>query len=298
MCYHSFNKYLQNKYHTRVHRLSLDAGFTCPTRDGSLDTNGCIYCNEGAFSRFSRKNIPLREQIERSMAFARERFKAEKFIAYFQAASGTYAPVEDLKRTYDVIKDFDEIVGLFISTRPDCIDDEKLALIGSYNNDYEVWIEYGLQTIHNKTLEVINRKHSFERTKEAIDVTARIGIKVAVHVILGLPGETESDMIETAKEISRLPVSGVKLHVLHVLKGTHLERSYSQGKVKLLTEDEYIKVASTFLRHLREDIVIMRLVSDADPKFLIAPAWINEKMRIIEGIKSAFQAQNTRQGAA
>ncbi len=296
MCYYSFSKYLKGRYGTRVHRLSLDAGFTCPNRDGTLDAEGCIYCNEKGFSRFAGKNLSLYEQIERSMAFARERFKAEKFIAYFQNASGTYAPVKKLKETYDVIKDYTDIVGLFISTRPDCIDDEKLELIKSYKDDYEVWVEYGLQTIHDKTLKVINRKHSFEQSREAIEKTAEKGIKVAVHVILGLPGESAGDMIATAREISKLPVSGVKIHVLHVLKDTKLEELYKEEKIGLLTEKQYIKEVSGFLENLRPDCVIFRLLSDADPDYLIVPTWINSKAAVIKGIKEELHARGSRQG--
>ena len=285
MRYHSFSQYLRNKYGTRVYRLSLDAGFTCPTRDGSLGSEGCIYCNEEAFSQFAAKEVPLREQIERSMAFAGKKLKAEKFIAYFQNASGTYAPTQRLKDTYDIIKGFPDIVGLFISTRPDCVDDEKLDLIKSYTDDYEVWIEYGLQTVHDRTLKVINRGHTYAETERAIKKTAQKGIKIAAHVILGLPGESREDMIKTARRIAELPVSGVKLHVLHVLKDTRLEELYNKGEIKLLTRDEYAEIACEFLKNLRPDCVILRLVSDAKKEVLVTPEWINDKSGVIKEIE-------------
>ena len=298
MRYYSFNSYLKSKYGERVHRLSLDAGFTCPTTGGTLGRKGCIYCNEKGFSPFAGQEVPLREQVDRSIAFARERYKAEKYIAYFQNASGTHAPVHKLRQTYDIIKDFPGIVGLFISTRPDCVDDEKLALIRSYADDYEVWIEYGLQTIHDKTLDFINRGHTFSQSVQAIKKTAEKGIKVAVHVILGLPGETKEDMTETARAIAGLPVSGVKLHVLHVLKDTKLESLYREGKIELLARDEYVTAACDFLESLRPDCIIFRLVSEAREEFLVAPEWINDKGRVISQIEKELEDRGSLQGAA
>jgi radical SAM protein (TIGR01212 family) len=298
MRYYSFNTYLRSKYGERVHRLSLDAGFTCPTRDGTLDRKGCIYCNEKGFSPFAGKKASLREQIEMSIVSAREKYKAEKYIAYFQNASGTYAPVSELRRAYDIVKDFPSVVGLFISTRPDCVDDEKLDLIQSYTDDYEVWIEYGLQTIHDETLDFINRGHTFSQSVQAIKKTAEKGIKAAAHVILGLPGETREDMIDTARAIAGLPISGVKMHALHVLKNTMLENLYRDGKTDLLTRDEYVKTACDFLENLRPDCVIFRLVSDARKEFLVAPEWINDKGKVISRIEKELEARDSRQGAA
>jgi radical SAM protein (TIGR01212 family) len=283
--YYSFNQYLRDKYGTRVHRLSLNGGFTCPTRDGSLGREGCIYCNEEAFSRFAGQDVPLRTQIESSMTFAREKFNADKFIAYFQNGSGTHAPVPELKERYDVIRDYPDIVGLFISTRPDCVNDEKLDLIRSYSDDYEVWIEYGLQTVHDRTLKRINRGHTYLQTEKAIKRTAEKGIRVAVHVILGLPGESEEDMIRTAGRIAELPVSGVKLHVLHVLKDTELEKLYKKNEIKLLKRKEYVDIACSFLENLRPGCVVFRLVSTAKKEVLVAPEWINDKAGIIKDIE-------------
>ena len=296
MRYYSFNNYLKTKYGARVHRLSLDAGFTCPTKDGSAGTRGCIYCNEKGFSPFAGEKIPLSEQIERSIASARKKKKAEKFIAYFQNATGTHAPVQKLKDTYDIIKDYPDIVGLFISTRPDCVDEEKLSLIQTFADDYEVWIEYGLQTVHDKTLEIINRGHTFSQTKEAIELTAGKGIKAAAHVILGLPGESTEDMVKTAEGISKLPVSGVKMHVLHVLKNTELEKLYSRGKIRLLEREEYVKAACDFLENLRSDCVIFRLASDARKEVLVAPEWITGKSRVIKEIEEELEARGSAQG--
>lgn len=296
MYYYSFNEYLRNRYGCKVRRISLDAGFSCPNKDGTSGKGGCIYCNELAFSPFAGKALTLDEQIARSMNDAKKGGRAEKFIAYFQNASNTYASCRELKAAYDVIRKYPEITGLFISTRPDCIDEEKLDLIAGYMPAYETWIEYGIQTVHDRTLLFINRGHDHKASIEAVKRTADKGIKVGVHVILGLPGETGDEMIATAREISALPVSGVKLHVLHVLKGTALEKIYDGGNIKLMGMDEYVAAACDFLENLRKDIVVFRLVSDASPGVLVAPGWINDKMRVISAIESEFRRRGTGQG--
>lgn len=297
MRYYSFNTYLREKYGTRVHRLSLNAGFSCPNRDGTLSDNGCIYCNEKGFSRFVGGIIPpLKEQIERSIEFAKKRHKAERFIAYFQNATNTYAPPDELKSTYDIIKEFPDIVGLFISTRPDCIDSPKLDLIESYAENYEVWVEYGLQTVHDTTLGLMNRRHTFKQTLEAIDETSKRNIKIGVHVILGLPGESKSDMLETAKTIAAFPIAGVKFHVFHVLKDTPLEAMFRSKKIKLFDMEEYAGIIYKFIEYLPGKCVILRLVSDAKEEFLVAPEWIKDKQRAIRAIEKKFDELDTFQG--
>ncbi len=298
MRYYSFSSYLRNKFNCRVHRLSLNAGFTCPNRDGTLSSEGCIYCNEKGFSRFAGQALPLEEQIESSIRFAGKRYGAQRFIAYFQNATNTYASVDKLRETYDVIKGFPAIAGLFISTRPDCIDDEKLDLIASYTGDYEVWVEYGLQTVHDRTLTLLNRKHNFAQTVDAINRTAAKNIKAGVHVILGLPGESAADMLETAGAIAALPVSGVKFHVLHVLKDTPLENMFKAGRIKLLDMAEYIDIICRFLEHLRDDQVVLRLVSDARSGFLAAPEWQKDKHKVIRAIEMRLEKLDTFQGKA
>ncbi|MDD5680630.1 MAG: TIGR01212 family radical SAM protein [Candidatus Omnitrophica bacterium] len=295
--FYSFNDYLQKMFKTRVQRLSLNAGFTCPTRDGKIDTEGCIYCNEKGFSSLVGTRLSLEKQAENAIDYARKRYKAEKFIAYFQNATNTYATYSKLKTTYDIIRCFPDIVGLYFSTRPDCIDGKKLDLIESYSEDYDVWVEYGLQSAHDSTLKFINRRHTFHDFVEAATITAKKKIKVGAHVILGLPGETREDMLETAEKIADLPVSGIKLHVLHVLKGTKLEKYYNRGKVDLLTFNEYINTACDFLEVTNPGCVIFRLVSDANPDFLIAPKWINRKSEVINAIKKEFEKRHTKQGS-
>lgn len=295
--YYSFNDYLQQKYGARVQRLSLNAGFTCPTRDGKKDTEGCIYCNEKGFSPMSGTGLTLAKQIERAVDYAKKRYDAGKFIAYFQNATNTYASCFKLKEAYDTIRHYPDIVGLYISTRPDSIDEKKLDLIESYSQDYDVWIEYGLQTSHDRTLKFINRRHTFRDFKDAAAMTAKRRINVGAHVILGLPGETHDDMLKTAEKIAVLPVSGIKLHVLHILKGTKIEKYYDRGDIGLLSFDEYVKAVCDFLEIMDPNCVIFRLVSDANPDFLVAPKWINRKSEAISAIKKEFERRGTKQGS-
>jgi len=295
--FYSFNDYLRDKFGQKVQRLSLNAGFTCPTRDGTLGREGCVYCNERGFSPFADTRLPLDRQIRQSMEFARKRYKATAFIAYFQNATNTYASIERLKKIYDVIRDFRDIVGLSISTRPDCIDEEKLDFIKSYCKDYDVWIEYGLQSAHDRTLRFVNRGHTFHDFVRAALMTAERGIKVGAHVIIGLPGETRPDIGFTAKKIAKLPVAGVKFHALHVLKDTIMQRYYQEGKVRLLTLREYVDVVCDFLELMKPDCVIHRLISDAREDMLIEPKWINKKSEVINRIRQEFKRRGTRQGS-
>lgn len=297
MYYYSFNQYLREKFGVKVHKLSLNAGFSCPNKDGTLSREGCIFCNEEGFSRFAKTNLPLRQQIDLSMARVKKRLGVHKFIAYFQNAAGTNAQPERLKPIYDTIKEYPEIVGLSISTRPDCVTDEKLDLIANFTQGYEVWIEYGLTTVHDRTLKTLNRNHTFSQSVDTIVKTAARDIKVGVHVILGLPGESELDMIKTAQEISRLPVTGVKLHVLHVLKSTQLEKLYLEGKITLLDRDEYVKMVCRFIENSKPDCVILRLVSDAKKEFLVAPQWMNDKLSVIKRIEDEFVTRDAYQGS-
>ncbi|MBU1087697.1 MAG: TIGR01212 family radical SAM protein [Candidatus Omnitrophica bacterium] len=295
--YYSFNNYLKTRFQSRVRRISLNAGFGCPHRDEKLGLKGCFYCNESGFVSYKDIKLSLVEQIETSMAIFKKQFKADKFIAYFQNASNTYAPVEDLKQIYDVIKQFDQIIGLAISTRPDCIDDQKLKLIDSYCGQYEVWLEYGLQSIHIQTLELLNRQHTMQDFLDAVAKTAKTRIKIAAHVMLGIPGESRQDMIATALSLARLPIQAVKVHIFHILKNTRFAEIYEQEQFKLISEPEYVRIACDFLEHLKPDCAIMRLVSESSQELLIAPLWMNQKQKILHAIGNEFQKRGTHQGS-
>lgn len=295
--YYSFSEYARERFKARVYRISVNAGFSCPNRDGTLGDEGCFFCNEKGFSRFAQTPLSLKEQIESSRKFYRERFHADKFVVYFQNAANTNAGLTQLRSAYDVIRDFSDVVGLFISTRPDCVDDEKLDLIAAYGREYEVWLEYGLQSIHEKTLKALNRRHTLAHFLKAVEDTAKRGIKSSAHVILGLPGETREEMMETAKTLAGLPVSGVKLHVFHVLRETRFDEIYKAGKLRLLTQEEYVRLACDFLERLKPDCVIMRLVSNASEDVLSGPEWINRKQRVLSAVEAEFKRRGTRQGS-
>lgn len=294
---YSFNDYLKKQFGHRVHRISLDAGFSCPNLDGALDSKGCIFCNNKAFSHFSfTQKMSLEEQISNSIDFYRKRLGVTKYIAYFQAFTNTYSDLDNLRKKYDVIKNFPEIVGLFISTRPDCIDEEKIKLICDYKKKYLVWLEYGLQTTHNRILALINRHHTYEDFLKALDLTRKYKIDTAMHLILGLPGATYQDMMEDAERISHLDTQGIKFHILQVIKDTPLEKMYNDGAITLLKEEEYVRIICDFLERMPSSLVILRLISTAAASELIGPLWTQNKQRVLSLVSEEFKRRGTYQG--
>jgi uncharacterized protein len=277
MTHTMYSAYLKQKHGERIHRISIDAGFTCPNRDGSISKLGCIYCNNESFSYHTkRKVLDLDKQIDIGIKYATKRFKAKKFVLYFQAYTNTYASPEVLKSTYDIIKKFNNIVGISIATRPDCVDNKILDLIQTYTKNYDVWIEYGVQSIHNETLKFINRGHTYETFLNAFYETKKRNIKVCGHVILGLPNETREMMMQTAKELSNIKIDSVKIHPLYIVKNTILEKMYLEKKYMPLNIDEYKNILKEFLKYLSEDIVIDRLNSFCPKDLLVAPLWVGE----------------------
>jgi radical SAM protein (TIGR01212 family) len=285
-----YGDYLKNKYGCKVYRIAIDAGFTCPNRDGTKSELGCIYCNsDGSRASYADRTKTVKEQLSSRIKYLREAKAAKKFIAYYQAFSNTYGTPDRLKEAYDPVLEFNEIVGISIGTRPDTIDKEKLKLISSYKDGREVWLEYGLQSAHNKTLKMLNRQHSFSDFMQAVRITKQFGILVAAHVILGLPGETKEDMTETAKTLSGLKIDGIKIHVLHVLKGSALEKTYNDGNLKLLRQDEYVDLVCEFLRHLPKDIIVQRLTGQGSKEDHIAPEWALDKIGTIQKIQNRLR---------
>ena len=295
--YYSFNDYLKEEFGTTVYRLSLSAGFSCPNLDGTISNDGCIYCDNESFSSFAAEPYSIEEQINRLIESTNRRFGAEKFIAYFQTNTNTYATVDELKEIYDVIKKYDNIVGLAISTRPDCIDEEKLDMIAEYTKNYKVIIEYGLQSVHDKTLERINRGHDYKDFERAVKMTVERGILPAAHVILGLPGESKEDMLTTAKKISKLPLWGIKIHALHVVKSTVLADQYNNGDVDILSEDQYVETVCEFLKRIPKEWVILRMASDADRNYVIAPEWVQNKQQTLRKIQERMRVMGIVQGS-
>ncbi len=287
MSFLTFNTYLRQKFGCRVQKIPIDAGLTCPNRDGRIGRGGCIYCNQlgsgtGAFS----KGVSIREQMERGIMWARRRYKARKFIAYFQSYSNTYAPLHVLEDIYSQALLGPDVVGLFISTRPDCIDDERLELIKRVSKGRMLWMEYGLQSASDKTLSLINRGHKVADFIRAVEITHEFGIPVCAHVIFGLPGEGQDEMTDTVRLLSDLGIEGVKFHQLYVVKGTVLHDLYKKGRYQPISREEYVDMVLWAIRHLSKETVIHRLTGDPMPGELVAPDWSLEKTRIIQQIRS------------
>lgn len=294
--YNSFNEYLDRQYGTIVRRLPIDAGFSCPNLDGTISTDGCTYCDNKTFNSLADEKLDIEHQIERMIKSNKARFGADKFIAYFQNYSNTHADVDVLEEIYSKIRKYDNIVALAVSTRPDCLDDDKLSLLASFAKDYDVYLELGLQTIHDKTLETVNRGHDFASFKEAVLKSHSYGLKTAAHVILGLPGETKEDMLATADAIAKLPLWGIKFHGLHISKDTPMAKQYEEEKFDLLSQEEYVITCADFLRRIPKEWVVLRLVSDANEEFLVAPQWMNQKHDVIREIDTYMMNNKYYQG--
>ena len=295
--YYQFSEYLKTKFGKKVYKITLDAGFSCPNRDGTISSGGCIFCDDGgSFSRAHSSLLSVRDQVYTGVKTLGERFKAQKFMSYFQAYSNTYKPVDELKKIYDESLCHPDVVGISIGTRPDCVDEQKLDLIASYTENYETWIEYGLQSMHDRTLKFINRGHDFETFLKAFQETKKRGIKTGVHVILGLPGETKQDMLETVKMLADIGADGVKFHCLCIFPNTKLYDLYNQGSIKLLEEDEYIDIACDCLELLPSDTTIHRLGGNGLQAIKVAPKWLNKKFEILNRIDRELEERNSYQG--
>jgi hypothetical protein len=296
--YNFFGDYLYDRYSCRVFKLPINAGLSCPNRDGSAGFSGCIFCSdEGSASPTTSGfgTIPL--QMENAINTFRRTDQYTKYIAYFQAFSNTYAPVKTLERLYDEAVSFEEITGLMIGTRPDCISREILQLIKKYSRkDFELWIELGIQSMKNSSLDFLNRGHSVEQSIESIKLISEYDISTCVHVILGIPGETWEDMMETAIQISALPVSGVKIHHMHIIKNTELENIYNRENFKLMSLKEYVSTVVDFIERLRPDITIHRLMGDRREDTLLYPKWSIHKGTVLQAIEDEFRKRSTFQG--
>jgi radical SAM protein (TIGR01212 family) len=296
--YHSFSRFLRQRFGGKVYRVSIDAGFTCPNVDGSVAVGGCVYCDNRSFSpnrRLPRQTVAA--QVDHGVEIMRRRYGADKFLAYFQAGTNTYASVEKLKRLYDEGLQHADIVGLLIGTRPDCVPDPVLDLVQGYAKDRWVCLELGLQTIHDRSLDWMNRGHHFDSFVDAVARAKGRELDLCAHVILGLPGESHADMMATAGACASLGLDGVKIHNLHVVRDTPMERMYHAGEVRMFERDEYVGVVCDFLERLPPAMVIHRLSGDAPPDYLVAPKWCQEKEKLLAAIESEFERRGTRQGS-
>jgi radical SAM protein (TIGR01212 family) len=296
--YNDFNTYLRSVFGCRVQKITVDAGLTCPNRDGTLSTGGCIFCNSrGSGTGAHTQGLTITDQVTQGKKYLGRRYKAEKFLVYFQSFSNTYAPVDKLQKLYDEALADGDVVGLSIGTRPDCVDLPVLELLQAYAGQRLIWIEYGLQSASDKTLELINRGHDVRSFKNAVNATLNRGIKICAHVILGLPGETRKDMLHTARTIAELGVDGVKLHLLYVVKGTALETLYRQGNYRCLEQREYIDLVCDFLEHIPPQMVIQRLTGDPHPDELVAPQWSRNKSDTLRKINDTLEERDSWQGS-
>jgi len=295
--YNDLNTDLRKRFGCRVQKITVDAGMTCPNRDGAISTQGCIFCNDrGSGTGAHKKGLSITQQLEQGKAALSKRYKAKKFLAYFQSFSNTYAPVETLRHLYEEAISVNSIVGLSIGTRPDCIDQDKLALLQEMAGKCLVWVEYGLQSAHDSTLSLINRGHDTACFTKAVEKTQNRGIQICAHVILGLPGETTAHVHQTAKFISRLGIHGVKLHLLYVIKGTRLETMYQQKSYRCLTQTAYVDLVCDFLERIPDDIIVQRLTSDPHPHELVAPHWSLDKRGTLSRIQKELERRDTCQG--
>lgn len=287
MKYYSLNNYLKDTFGCKVYKISLDAGFTCPNRDGTIGTQGCVFCSAGGSGDFAQSSrLSITQQIEKGKELVSSKIKSGKYIAYFQAYTNTYAPVNILREKYYEALNHKDIVALSIATRPDCLDEDVINLLDEINKIKPVFVELGLQTIHEKTAEYIRRGYTLDIYDKAVKDLKGIGVNVVVHVILGLPNETKADMLETVKYVCQSRIDGIKLQLLHVLKNTDLERDYLDGKFSVLEFDEYIDLIKDCLEIIPDNIVIHRLTGDGAKKDLIAPLWSADKKRVLNAINS------------
>jgi len=295
--YTDYNSYLRGLFGERVQKIAVDAGLTCPNRNGTLSDQGCIYCNAkgsgtGAFAR----GMGIREQIEAGKLPMMKKYKARKFLAYFQSFTNTYTSVENMREMYDAAFSCEGVVGMAVGTRPDCVDEHKLDLIGSYAQTYLVWLEYGLQSVHDATLALINRGHTLKDFENAVAMTRGRGIQICAHVILGLPGETRDMMLDTARYLAGAGIDGVKIHLLYVIKGTPLDRLFLAGAYQPMTQPEYVETVCDFLELLPEQMVVQRITGDPHGSELRAPAWAGRYRETFNLIQQTLARRDTFQG--
>lgn len=295
--YHSLDYMLKERFGEKVYKLTLNGGMTCPNRDGKLGTRGCIFCSAGGSGDFAADAcMSITEQIEQQKALIQTKRPVGKFIAYFQAYTNTYAPTEYLNRIFTQALSHPDVIALSIGTRPDCLEKDVLDLLSELNRQKPVWVELGLQTIHEDTARYIRRGYPLSCFEEAVRQLRLRDLEVIVHMILGLPGEGEKQMLETISYLNGQPIQGIKMQLLHVLKNTDLAADYLAGKFQVLSQDEYLNLVITCLEHLSPDIVVHRLTGDGPKDLLIAPLWSGAKRTVLNQLHHQMKERGTWQG--
>ncbi|WP_105615105.1 TIGR01212 family radical SAM protein [Vallitalea okinawensis] len=297
--YYSLSYKLKEKYGEKVFKIALDAGFTCPNRDGTIDSRGCIFCSAGGSGDFaSSKQLSIHNQIEEGKLRLQKKFKGDQFIAYFQAYTNTYGDLDYLRKVYFEAANHPDIVAISIATRPDCLSAEVCELLKELNQIVDVWVELGLQTIHEESAVFMRRGYTLQVFNDAVSLLTSYNLDIIVHIILGLPGESQSDMLTTVKYVSHLPIQGIKLQLLHVLKDTDLEKVYLDGDYQPLEREEYIDLVIDCIANIPSHIVIHRITGDAPWKLLVAPRWSTDKKNIFNQTLKRFKQRDSYQGKA
>lgn len=295
----SFGYAMREKYGEKVHKLAINAAFTCPNRDGSKGIGGCSFCNNRSFSPNAKQPPTISEQIDLGKQVVQKRTGAKKYLAYFQAYTNTYADIELLKQNYDKALSEQQIVGLSVGTRPDCVPDEVLALLADYQQQgHEVWLELGLQSAFDESLIRVNRGHGFDEYLDAIKRARQYQIKVCTHLIVGLPGESPEQSLESHLRVIEAGTDGLKLHPLHVVKGTLLAKQWRKGQYASLGFDDYISIATEIIKHTPVEVVFHRLTATARENILLAPDWCGKKWLVLNAIHDQLHAEHARQGCA
>jgi radical SAM protein (TIGR01212 family) len=296
--YRDYNSYLREIFGERVQKIALDAGLGCPNRDGTISDRGCAFCDPlgSGTGAWINEALTISEQIARAKKYYRTRYGARKFIAYFQSFTNTYAPLSHLKALYEEALVPEDVVGLSLGTRPDCVDGDVLELLAQYDGRTLVWIEYGLQSAQDATLSRINRGHDRASFEDAVLLTHQYGLNICAHVILGLPGEDREMMMQTARFVAGLPIQGIKIHLLYVVEGTPLAGPYKRGEFRCLERDEYAELVTDFLERLPPTMVVQRLTGDPGKAELVAPLWAKEKAINLKVIHETLERRDTWQG--
>jgi radical SAM protein (TIGR01212 family) len=295
--YHSFNRHLRAVFGEKVYKVPLDAGFTCPNRDGNLGREGCIYCSTRGSGDFAgEKKLSLPAQFEQARKMMNKKWPQAKYIAYFQAYTNTYAPAERLRELYSQVLELPGVVGLAVATRPDCLPPAVLAYLEELQRSTYLWVELGLQSIHQKSLDWIGRGHDYAAFCQGLEELRKRQIQVCAHIILGLPGESRADMLATARALAQLPLQGIKLHLLHILKGTPLAEIYHRSSFPLLTAEEYVALIADILEVLPAGMTIQRLTGDGPPADLLAPLWSRKKWEVLNAIDAELERRDSWQG--
>lgn len=289
MKYLSLNEYLKNRFGQKIYKIAIDGGFTCPNRDGTLDTRGCIFCSKGGSGDFAEdRHLSITEQIEKGKKRVEKKIRNGKYIAYFQAFTNTYAPLEKLEALYREAINHPDVVAISIGTRPDCLGKDVLELLEELNKIKPIFVELGLQTIHERTAEYIRRGYTLDVYDNAVNDLHSIGVNVVTHIIVGLPNESKSDILKTVEYVCK-HTDGIKLQLLHIIKGTDLEADYKNGLFKALTLEEYVDIIKDCVKIIPNKIVIHRLTGDGAKKDLVAPLWSADKKAVLNTINKALK---------